>query len=65
MYKPRDAIVGACGRDDRATVGVADKKRRAADSPKRALHCGDIACERVEAVLRCHHLVPVRLKRRD
>ena len=63
--QPGDAVVGARGRDDGAAVGVADENGRAGDPAQRAGDRGDVAFERVEAVLGGHHLVPVRLKRRD
>src|SRR5271169_3498170 len=63
--QPGDAVVGARGRDDGAAVRVADENGRAADPPQRTDYRGDVAFERVEAVLGRHHLVPVRLKRRD
>src|SRR6267143_6046655 len=63
--QPGDAVVGARGRDDGPAVRVADENGRAADPPQRTDYRSDVAFERVEAVLCGHHLVPVRLKRRD
>src|SRR5271169_7064813 len=63
--QPGDAVVGARGRDDGPAVRVAHENGRAADAPQRTGYRGDVAFERVEAVLGGHHLVPVRLKRRD
>lgn len=40
-----------------------DEDDRAADPPQGASHGGDVAGERVEAVLGSDHLVPFRLKR--
>src|SRR5271154_7282187 len=62
---PGAAVVGPPGRDDGPAVRVADENGRAAAPPQRAGDRGDVAFERVEAVLGGHHLVPVRLKRRD
>ena len=52
-------------RDDGSPVGVADKNDRTADSPECADGRVDIAFERVQAVLRSHHLVTLRPQRRD
>jgi hypothetical protein len=44
---------------------MADQDNRAADPPEVADGRVDIASQRVQAVLRSHHLVTLRLKRRD
>ena len=63
--EPGDAIVGSRGGDDGSAVGVADEDGRAADPPERAHDRGDVALERVEAVLGGHHFVPLGLQRGD
>ncbi len=60
-----NAGVHAGVRDDGSAVGVADKNDRTADSPERADSRVDIAFQRVQAVLRSHHLVTLRPQRRD
>src|SRR6266851_7738839 len=60
-----DAWVNTGVRDDGAPVGVADKNDRTADAAECADGRVDIASQRVQAVLRSHHLVTLRLKRRD
>src|SRR5882724_9114128 len=61
--QPGDAVIGSRGRDQGSTVRVADEDGRIADTRERAGDRRDVACERVEAVLARHHLVPLRLKR--
>src|SRR6266851_5401545 len=60
-----DAWVHTGVRDDGAPVGVADKNDRTADAAECADGRVDITFQRVQAVLRSHHLVTLRLKRRD
>ena len=63
--QPSDAIIGSRGCNDGSPVRVADQYGRAADPPQPAPDGGDIALERVQAVLDRYHLVPLRLKRGD
>jgi hypothetical protein len=51
--------------DERAAIRVPDEDRRAVDRGQASLHGGDIARERIEAVLGCHHFVALGLQRRD
>jgi hypothetical protein len=52
-------------RDDGSAVGVADKNDRTAHSPECADGRVDIAFQRVQALLRCHHFVTLSPQRRD
>jgi hypothetical protein len=52
-------------RDDGSAVGVADEHDRAADPPERPDGRVDVAGQRVQTVLRRHHLVTLRTQRRD
>src|SRR5260370_3504423 len=61
--QPGDPVISSRSRDDASTVRVPDKNSRAADPPQRTSYCGDVARERVEAILGGDHLVPFRLKR--
>jgi len=61
----RDARVHAGMRDDRASIGVANKNDRTADPTECADRRLDIAFQRVQTVLRGHYLVTLRPKRRD
>jgi len=63
--EPGHARISPRVRDERATIGVPDEDRRAADPGQASLHGGDVARERVEAVLGCHHFVALGLQRRD
>jgi hypothetical protein len=63
--EPGDAVIGARGGDDGAAVGVADQDGRAVDPAQGAQRRGDVFHVRIEAVLRGHHLIPLRLQRRD
>ena len=65
VHQPGHAVIGARGGDDGAAVGVADQDGRAVDPAQGAPRRGDVFHVRIEAVLRGHHLIPLRLKRRD
>jgi hypothetical protein len=61
----RDSVVGPGMGDQRPAIGVADKDDGAADPPEAAGDAVDVAFQGVESMLGTHHLVPIRLQRRD
>ena len=63
--QPGNAVICPRRCDNGSAVRVADENGRAADPPQRALHCRDVACECVEAVLGSDHLVSLRPKGGD
>jgi hypothetical protein len=63
--EPGNAGIGPGVRDEGAAIGVPDEDRRALDPGQASLHGGDVARERIEAVLGCHHFVALGLQRRD
>jgi len=60
--QPGNAVISPRRCDNGSAVRVADENGRAADPPQCALHCRDVACECVEAVLGSDHLVSLRPK---
>ena len=60
-----DAAIISGVRDDGPSIGVPNKNNRTADSPECSDCRVDIAFQRIEGVLRGHHLVPVGLQRRN
>ena len=65
VHQRGNARIGPGVRDERAAIGVPDKHHWAADPPQASRHGGDVARERVETVLRSHHLVTLGQQRRD
>src|SRR5580700_11046918 len=63
--QPGNAGVGTRGCDEGPAIGVSNEDRRALDPRQCAFRCGNVACQRVEAILGRDHLVPLRLQRGD
>src|SRR5258708_6139905 len=60
--KAGHAIIDARGRYCSASVGMAHEDDRAADAVEGALHRSNVLFERVEAILNCDYLMPIRLQ---
>ena len=63
--QPGNAGIGPGVRNERAAIGVPDENRRTAHPSQTSLHGGDVARERVKAVLGRHYFVALGLQRRD